>query len=210
LRAQIWLRGRSAFDRADVRTAAQDASIAPNLKLGILLRERAGPGLPRPPKQKTFPGTPEFMSSMEGHPESAMTHEEVREKIQALVERVAELEARAAEDAGGSRSVGFSDEKLATIASSMYRSRQLRAKQFKRSLLSDAYLSFTNPLFHGDRFTDKIASARSRDGFRITVPMWLAVYGRAGLTHGERRVSRTGLDAPTHSTIVHTTRRAIV
>ena len=77
------------------------------------------------------------MSSMEGHPESALTHEEIRQTVRALAKRVAELEARAIQDGDGSPSLGFSDDKLATIASSMYRSRQLRAQYFRRSLLSD-------------------------------------------------------------------------
>jgi DNA-binding MarR family transcriptional regulator len=76
------------------------------------------------------------MSSMEKEPLSAVPQkDEVVASITALADRVAELEAKVAEQ--GAASLNFSDDKLATIASSIYGSRQMRADYFKGSLLTD-------------------------------------------------------------------------
>ncbi len=76
------------------------------------------------------------MSSIEREPPSAVPQkEEVVANIAALAERVAELETKLAQQEGAS--LGFSDDKLATIASSIYRSRQMRSDYFEGSLLTD-------------------------------------------------------------------------
>lgn len=54
-----------------------------------------------------------------------------------LARRVAELEAQALDDPQAPRSLGFSDDKLKTIAGSMYRSRQLRARYFDPGLFGE-------------------------------------------------------------------------
>lgn len=61
----------------------------------------------------------------------------LRETIETLAQRVAELEARALEVGEPPRSLGFSDDKLATIASSIYRSRQRRALYFDAALFGE-------------------------------------------------------------------------
>jgi DNA-binding MarR family transcriptional regulator len=77
------------------------------------------------------------MSSMASEPFSAEpSSDEIAADMRALVERVAKLEATAARE-GAAVSLGFSDDKMAAIASSIYRSRQMRASYFKPSLFSD-------------------------------------------------------------------------
>lgn len=60
--------------------------------------------------------------------------DELRQTIAELAKRVAELEFTRAEYPAAPRSLGFSDEKLATIAISIYRSRQVRARYFGNDL----------------------------------------------------------------------------
>lgn len=77
------------------------------------------------------------MGSTENEPLSAALQKgDVGDAIRALAERLTELEARAARG-GEPPSLGFSDDKMATIASSIYRSRQVRSNYFKASLLGD-------------------------------------------------------------------------
>ena len=59
------------------------------------------------------------------------------ETIETLAQRVAELEARALEAGEPSRPLGFSDDKLATIATSIYRTRQQRARYFDPALFGE-------------------------------------------------------------------------
>ena len=74
---------------------------------------------------------------MEREPLSAASQkDELADTIRTLALRIAELEAKAARD-GEAPSLGFSEDKLATIASSIYRSRRIRSSYFKDSLLSD-------------------------------------------------------------------------
>ncbi len=74
---------------------------------------------------------------MEREPLSAAPQkDELADTIRALALRIAELEAKAARG-GEALSLGFSEDKLATIASSIYRSRQIRSSYFKGSLLAD-------------------------------------------------------------------------
>jgi len=61
----------------------------------------------------------------------------LRETIETLAARVAELEERATAAGEPPRSLGFSDDKLATIASSIYRSRQRRAGYFDPALFGE-------------------------------------------------------------------------
>ena len=76
------------------------------------------------------------MSSIQKEPVSAVPQkDEVAATIAALAERVAELEAKVAEQ--GVASLTFSDDKLATIASSIHGSRRMRADYFNGSLLTD-------------------------------------------------------------------------
>lgn len=78
------------------------------------------------------------MGSIERKPPHPVASDgDVVEAMRALAERVAELEARAAGETGRPRSLGFSDDKLATIASSFYRSRQMRARYFGGALLGE-------------------------------------------------------------------------
>jgi predicted transcriptional regulator len=77
------------------------------------------------------------MGTMEGSPPlPAANEEDVRENIRALAARVAELEAKAAQQDQLS-SLEFSDDKLAMIATSIYRSRQFRSRYFDSTLLGE-------------------------------------------------------------------------
>ena len=69
-------------------------------------------------------------------PASSEAAEDIRNNMLELARRVAELEARAGED-GVPRSLGFSDDKMATIASSIYRSRKFRANYFGAELFAE-------------------------------------------------------------------------
>ena len=78
------------------------------------------------------------MGLMQGPlPRPAASEEEVRESIRELSERVAELEEKVEHASGEPRALVFSDDKLATIAASFYRSRQLRSAFFQPSLLGE-------------------------------------------------------------------------
>jgi len=59
------------------------------------------------------------------------------ETIETLAQRVAELEARALEAGEPSRPLGCSDDKLATSATSIYRTRQQRARYFDPALFGE-------------------------------------------------------------------------
>lgn len=77
------------------------------------------------------------MSSLDKASFSAANESVLRETIETLARRVAELEARARESAEPPRSLGFSDDKLATIATSIYRTRQQRARYFDPALFGE-------------------------------------------------------------------------
>jgi hypothetical protein len=77
------------------------------------------------------------MSEMGGSRLIGASEEILRETIETLAQRVAELEARALEVGEPPRSLGFSDDKLATIAMSIYRSRQRRALYFGAALFGE-------------------------------------------------------------------------
>jgi hypothetical protein len=64
-------------------------------------------------------------------------HNEVRDLLANLMERVAQLEAEAHAQGRGGPVLGFSDEKLGTIATSMYRARIHRANQFNPDLFGE-------------------------------------------------------------------------
>ena len=61
----------------------------------------------------------------------------LRETIETLAQRIDELEARTLDSSEAVRSLGFSDEKLATIAASIYRSRQRRGGYFDTALFGE-------------------------------------------------------------------------
>lgn len=88
-------------------------------------------------------------------PGAPATDGDLRAKFRELAQRVAELEARAAERGQAPPEIGFSDDKLATIASSIYRSRQNRQNYFEPSL-------FTEPAWDMllDLFIAKVRGAR--------------------------------------------------
>jgi hypothetical protein len=123
------------------------------------------------------------MSSMEREPLSAVPQkDEVAATIAALAERVAELEMKTAEQS--SASLDFSDEKLATIASSIYQSRRMRANYFDSNLLIDPAWDMLL-----DLFIQKIRGRRiSASGLCLatTVPhttalRWIVVLEEGGL-----------------------------
>jgi hypothetical protein len=68
-------------------------------------------------------------------PESREAEDELRQTIGLLARRVAELENRTAEP--GTRALGLSDDKLATVARSIYRTRRRRLHYFDQSLFAD-------------------------------------------------------------------------
>lgn len=74
---------------------------------------------------------------MDRQGDSSVGSEEIREDIRQLTKRLADLEALSSGQSASRRKHGLSDDQLATIATSLYRLRQLRKKYFEASLLAD-------------------------------------------------------------------------
>jgi hypothetical protein len=126
---------------------------------------------------------------MERGPISAIPQkDEVAASIAELAERVAELEAKAAEQ--GAASLDFSAEKLATIASSIYQSRRLRADYFKGSLLLDPAWDMLLDLFiqkvRGRRVSAN-ALCLATNVPRTTALRWIVVLEDEGLLRRSRK-----------------------
>jgi hypothetical protein len=77
------------------------------------------------------------VSSLDRASFSGANERVLHETIETLVQRVAELETRTRDSADAPRSLGFSDDKLATIATSIYRTRQQRARYFDAALFGE-------------------------------------------------------------------------
>ncbi len=74
---------------------------------------------------KRHPGTP------------GAGEEDIYRVVRELTQRVAELEAKAVDDGLGAPALELSDDKLATLASSIYRTRQQRRKYFDPALFAE-------------------------------------------------------------------------
>jgi hypothetical protein len=81
--------------------------------------------------------------------------DDLQVNIHALMQRVAELEARAAEGRRAAPSLGFSDDKLAAIATSIYRTRQNRLHYFDPTLFAEPAWDMLL-----DLFINKVRGAR--------------------------------------------------
>jgi hypothetical protein len=68
-------------------------------------------------------------------PAAELSDDDLRQTIRELAHRVAEMETRLSEKSGAP--LGFSDDKLATIARSIYRTRQRRTHYFDPSLFGE-------------------------------------------------------------------------
>jgi DNA-binding MarR family transcriptional regulator len=77
------------------------------------------------------------MGLLQGPPRAAESDEEVSQAIRALYERFAQLETKVEHLGGEPRTPPLSDDKLAAIATSFYRSRQLRSALFQSELLGE-------------------------------------------------------------------------
>jgi len=125
------------------------------------------------------------MSSMDRKPLSAVPQKnEVGASIAALAERVAELEAKAAQQ--GAASLDFSDDKLATIASSIYLSRQMRANYINGSLLTDPAWDMLLDLFIQKIRRRRVSTSslcRTTNVPRTTALRWIDVLQAEGLLH---------------------------
>jgi hypothetical protein len=125
------------------------------------------------------------MGLMQGPlPRPVASEEEVRETIRELSERVAELEEKVEHASGEPRALVFSDDKLATIATSFYRSRQMRSRFFDSALLGEPAWDMLLDLFihrvQGRRLSTSSlclgANAPHATGLR-----WIAILEREGL-----------------------------
>ena len=141
---------------------------------------------------------------MEREPLSAVPHnDEVFASIAELAKRVAELEAKAAQL--GTASLDFSDDKLATIASSIQQSRQMRANYFKASLLMDPMWDMLLHLFvskiRGRRVSTRCLSLAT--SFPPTTALrWIDVLEKEGL------LQRTAMDEDSRLKLVEITPEA--
>lgn len=90
-----------------------------------------------------------------GSTNNSQNDEKLRDRIEALGRRVTELEARATKPGQAPRSLGFSDDKLATIATSMYRSRRRREGYFDPALFGEPAWDMLL-----DLFVNKVRGAR--------------------------------------------------
>lgn len=78
-----------------------------------------------------------MVSIASGPRPARLEKEELTDTIRELAQRIEQLEAKAVDRGDEAMSLAFSDDKLATIASSIYRSRQMRSRYFEGSLLGD-------------------------------------------------------------------------
>ena len=103
--------------------------------------------------EKTSRGS--TVGAMIRQPDAPAAGDDLHKTIRELAQRVAELEARAAEDGSEPPSLGFSDDKLATIATSIYRTRQNRTRYFEPSLFAEPAWDMLL-----DLFINKVRGAR--------------------------------------------------
>jgi hypothetical protein len=94
------------------------------------------------------------MSAMNEAPVPPGATAELRDTIRELAQRIAELEAKV-EEGAEPPSLGFSDDKLATIAASIYRSRRRRLNLFDSALLGEPAWDMLL-----DLFINKVRGAR--------------------------------------------------
>jgi predicted transcriptional regulator len=83
------------------------------------------------------------------------TADDLRKLLQEVAQRVSELETRVAEAGQGAPSRGFSDDKLATLASAIYRMRQHRQSYFEAALFAEPAWDMML-----DLFINKVRGAR--------------------------------------------------
>jgi hypothetical protein len=114
----------------------------------------------------------------------ARSDDDLRALIVELAKRVAELETRSGDDPAAARSLGFSEDKLATIASSIYRSRQFRARYFDAELFAEPAWDMLLDLFintvRGRRIST-VSLCIAANVPQATGLRWIGRMARAGL-----------------------------
>jgi hypothetical protein len=95
------------------------------------------------------------MGAMRRLPEAPAEVEDLQVNMRELMQRVAELEVKAAERRRAPPSLGYSDEKLAAIATSIYRTRQNRLHYFDPALFAEPAWDMLL-----DLFINKVRGAR--------------------------------------------------
>jgi hypothetical protein len=134
------------------------------------------------------------MGTLHDMPSLPVSAEELRALIGELSER---LEALEADDAVGSVEPslpGFTDEKLATIAASIFRARRRRAKLFAASLFSEPAWDMLLELFVGsirERPVTASGLCRAADVCEATGQRWIEMLEAQGLVR-RRSVSEDG------------------
>jgi predicted transcriptional regulator len=124
------------------------------------------------------------LGAIAGRPVAAVGDEELRATIVELARRVAELEARALSEGNRTPSLGFSDDKLATIATSMWSARLHRANHFNPALFGEPAWDMLLDLF--------VHKVRGRRQGTTSLCMGANVPQSTGLRYVER-LEREGL-----------------
>jgi len=114
---------------------------------------------------------------------------DLRQAIEAISRRLAELESGREASSGAPASLGFSDEKLATIAMSMYRARRYRTSHFDAELFADPAWDMLLDLFinkvRGVRVST-VSLCLSAHVPSTTALRWIRVLEKQGLLHRHR------------------------